>query len=76
VAKKGADLRSSQSYFEMANFRFMKVANKPIDSQHYSLAMGLLNLSRAQRLALTAIFSHVQRINQKIDRIEKKLGSI
>ena len=76
MADEVADMRSSKSYFDMADARFMEVVNKPVDSQQYSLAMGVLNLSKAQRLALGAIFSRVQRLHQKIDRIEKKLGSV
>ena len=76
MAKKPKNERSSQSYFEMANLRFMKIANKPADSQQYSLAMGLLSLSRAQHLGLKAIHSDLQRLYERIDRIEKKLGSV
>lgn len=76
MADEAADMRSSKSYFEMANARFMEVVSKPADLQQYALAMGLLNMSKSQDLALRAIFSRIQRLHHKIDRVEKKLGSV
>jgi hypothetical protein len=76
MADETADMASSKSYFDMADARFMEVVNKPTDSQQYALAMGILDLSKAQRLALGAIFSRIQRLHQKIDRVERKIGSV
>jgi hypothetical protein len=75
MADEADDMKSSKSYFEMANARFMEVVNKPVDTQQYALAMGLLNMSKSQDFALRALFSRVQRLHHKIDRLEKKLGS-
>jgi hypothetical protein len=75
MADEAEDMRSSKSYFDMANARFMEIVNKPVDTQQYSLAMGLLNMSKSQDYALRAIFSRIQRLHHKIDRMEKKLGS-
>jgi uncharacterized protein Yka (UPF0111/DUF47 family) len=76
MADELEDMRSSKSYFDMANSRFMEVVNKPVDTQQYALAMGLLNMSKSQDYALRAIFSRIQRLHHKIDRMEKKLGSV
>jgi len=76
MADETEDMASSKSYFDLADMRFMEVVNKPVDKQQYALAMGILNMSKAQRLALNAIFSRIQRLHHKIDRLEKKTGSV
>jgi hypothetical protein len=67
-----------ESYFEMANSRFYNGMNKAstTDPQQYELFMGLLNLSKATGMSLGEISTRIERLHQKIDRIEKKVGSV
>lgn len=67
-----------ESYFEMASSRFYNGMNKAAktDPQQYELFMGLLNLSKATGMTLGDISSRIERLHHKIDRIEKKLGSV
>lgn len=68
-----------EGYFELASMRFSTGMNKAAtvtDPLEYELFMGLLNLSKATGLSLGAISTRIERLHQKIDRIEKKLGSV
>jgi len=68
----------AESYFKLADLRFTAGMNKAAttDPQQYELFMGLLNLNTATTLSLGAVSSRIERLHQKIDRIEKKLGSV
>ena len=76
MSKETDAMKDSNSYFGLAKMRFQEVVNKPADGQQYALAMGLLSLSTATSLLSDAIFARIERLHQKIDRIEKKLGSV
>ncbi len=75
MADEAEDVKASQGYLDFAEMRFGEAMNKPVDAKQLSLALGLINLSKAQRLATEAIFARIQRLHHKIDRIEKKIGS-
>lgn len=68
----------AESYFKMADSRFAAGMNKAAttDPQQYELFMGLLNLNTALGQSLGEISTRIERLHQKIDRIEKKVGSV
>lgn len=69
----------AESYFKMADMRFANGVNKAAtvtDPLEYELFMGLKNLNTATTLSLEAISSRIEQLHQKIDRIEKKVGSV
>lgn len=65
--------RQAQGYFKLADMRFKAGLDKTsnTDAYRYEVSMGLLNLSTATRLYSEAMFSRIERLHQKIDRIQK-----
>jgi N-acyl-L-homoserine lactone synthetase len=76
---KGNTMGEGAGYFELARLRFHNGMNKAAtvtDPLEYELFMGLLNLTKATGMSLEEIASRIERLHQKIDRIEKKVGSV
>lgn len=75
----------SKQHFRDADIQFtngrMTIPGRPeqyrsADAQQFALFAGLRSMNAATQLSLEAIFSRIERLDQKIDRIEKKLGSV
>lgn len=62
-------------FFHLADTQFT-AGNKKLDAQQFALFSGLRHLNAATQLSFEAISKHIERLHQKIDRIEKKVGSV
>jgi len=71
-----SDMKQASGYYDLANMRFKDGADKAAkgEAPDFDQVMGLNNMSRATRMAMETLFARIERLHQKIDRIEKKLG--